>query len=192
MAAGLVLAVSVHVAPGGVLPLSMLPSPLHVHAHARPPAVLPRCCTAGHPCPAARRAARPCYPVCTAGVVRMKEQDLDFDNDADVRVLLLVHDTKPPFLDGRFLFTKQKGARRWGLGQLGCSRSLPPLLPCVARRVWAPARAQATLHAACTACTDKAPRPARSSAPQNALQARCCRSRTPLLIWLSLLARAAS
>ena len=27
-----------------------------------------------------------------------------------VRVLLLVHDTKPPFLDGRFLFTKQKGA----------------------------------------------------------------------------------
>ena len=46
----------------------------------------------------------------TAGVVRMKEQDLDFDNDADVRVLLLVHDTKPPFLDGRFLFTKQKGA----------------------------------------------------------------------------------
>jgi len=42
----------------------------------------------------------------------MKEQDLDFDNDADVRVLLLVHDTKPPFLDGRFLFTKQKGAIR--------------------------------------------------------------------------------
>jgi pre-mRNA-splicing factor ATP-dependent RNA helicase DHX38/PRP16 len=45
----------------------------------------------------------------TSGVVRMKEHDLDFDNDADVRVLLLVHDTKPPFLDGRFLFTKQKG-----------------------------------------------------------------------------------
>lgn len=37
---------------------------------------------------------------------------MDFDNDADVRVLLLVHDTKPPFLDGRFLFTKQKGAPR--------------------------------------------------------------------------------
>ncbi len=43
------------------------------------------------------------------GVVRMREVDTDFDNDADVRVLLLVHDSKPPFLDGRFLFTKQRG-----------------------------------------------------------------------------------
>ncbi|KAL4449004.1 hypothetical protein ABPG77_007721 [Micractinium sp. CCAP 211/92] len=45
----------------------------------------------------------------TSGVVRAREVDTDFDNDSDVRVLLLVHDTKPPFLDGRFLFTKQKG-----------------------------------------------------------------------------------
>lgn len=42
-------------------------------------------------------------------MVRARELDMDFDNDADVRVLLLVHDTKPPFLDGRYLFTKQKG-----------------------------------------------------------------------------------
>ena len=47
------------------------------------------------------------YP--PAGVVRMREVDTDFDHDSDVRVLLLVHDTKPPFLDGRFLFTKQRG-----------------------------------------------------------------------------------
>lgn len=44
-------------------------------------------------------------------MVRAREVDTDFDNDSDVRVLLLVHDTKPPFLDGRFLFTKQKGER---------------------------------------------------------------------------------
>ena len=45
----------------------------------------------------------------TSGVVQAREADLDFDNDSDVRVILLVHDTRPPFLDGRFLFTKQKG-----------------------------------------------------------------------------------
>ena len=45
----------------------------------------------------------------TSGVVRAREFDTDFDNDSDVRVLLLVHDTRPPFLDGRYLFTKQKG-----------------------------------------------------------------------------------
>lgn len=45
----------------------------------------------------------------TSGVVHARELDMDFDNDADVRVVLLVHDTRPPFLDGRFLFTKQKG-----------------------------------------------------------------------------------
>jgi pre-mRNA-splicing factor ATP-dependent RNA helicase DHX38/PRP16 len=45
----------------------------------------------------------------TSGVVRAREVDLDFDADADVRTVLLVHDTRPPFLDGRFLFTKQKG-----------------------------------------------------------------------------------
>ncbi len=35
--------------------------------------------------------------------------EMDFDNDADVRVMLLVHDTKPPFIDGRVLYTKQTG-----------------------------------------------------------------------------------
>ena len=33
--------------------------------------------------------------------------DTDFDNDADARVVLLVHDAAPPFLDGRQVFTKQ-------------------------------------------------------------------------------------
>jgi len=45
----------------------------------------------------------------TSGVVNPLEVDLDMSHDNDVRVLLLVHDTRPPFLDGRFLFTKQKG-----------------------------------------------------------------------------------
>ena len=33
--------------------------------------------------------------------------ETDFENDNDVRVVLLVHDTRPPFLDGRYVFTKQ-------------------------------------------------------------------------------------
>ena len=45
----------------------------------------------------------------TSGVVNPLEVDLDMSHDSDVRVLLLVHDIRPPFLDGRFLFTKQKG-----------------------------------------------------------------------------------
>ncbi|KAI8103676.1 hypothetical protein M9435_005010 [Picochlorum sp. BPE23] len=45
----------------------------------------------------------------TSGVVNPLEVDLDMTHDGDSRVLLLVHDTRPPFLDGRFLFTKQKG-----------------------------------------------------------------------------------
>ena len=36
--------------------------------------------------------------------------DTDFSNDLDVRVMLLVHDTRPPFLDGRVIFTKQAEA----------------------------------------------------------------------------------
>lgn len=35
---------------------------------------------------------------------------MDFDKDDDVRAVLLVHDTKPPFLDGRVVFTKQSQA----------------------------------------------------------------------------------
>ncbi|KAF5843773.1 P-loop containing nucleoside triphosphate hydrolase protein [Dunaliella salina] len=37
----------------------------------------------------------------TSGVARLKEINLDFDADDDSRVLLLVHDTKPPFLEGK-------------------------------------------------------------------------------------------
>eukprot|EP00854_Cymbomonas_tetramitiformis_P018602 gene18602-22213_t len=43
----------------------------------------------------------------TSGVVRQTEVDMDFDNEDENRVQLLVHDTKPPFLDGRVVFTTQ-------------------------------------------------------------------------------------
>lgn len=43
----------------------------------------------------------------TSGVVRARENDLDFDADNDIRTVLVVHDTMPPFLDGRVRFTKQ-------------------------------------------------------------------------------------
>lgn len=33
--------------------------------------------------------------------------NLDFDEDDDSRVLLLVHDTKPPFLKGKAVLSKQ-------------------------------------------------------------------------------------
>ena len=38
---------------------------------------------------------------------RWWQANLDFDNDDDERVLLLVHDTRPPFLDGHINFSKQ-------------------------------------------------------------------------------------
>ena len=41
----------------------------------------------------------------TSGVVKSREADLDFEDEN--RTVLLVHDTKPPFLDGRVIFTKQ-------------------------------------------------------------------------------------
>lgn len=44
----------------------------------------------------------------TSGVIRAKEIDLDFDDIEENRAVLLVHDTKPPFLDGRVVFTKQQ------------------------------------------------------------------------------------
>jgi pre-mRNA-splicing factor ATP-dependent RNA helicase DHX38/PRP16 len=44
----------------------------------------------------------------TSGVIRMKEIDLDFDDTEENKAVLLVHDTKPPFLDGRMVFTKQQ------------------------------------------------------------------------------------
>ena len=43
----------------------------------------------------------------TSGVVRVREVDLDFETEEENRVMLLVHDTKPPFLDGRAVLTKQ-------------------------------------------------------------------------------------
>ena len=45
----------------------------------------------------------------TSGVVRGRELDMDFEKDSDIRVVLLVHDARPPFLDASLLFSKQKG-----------------------------------------------------------------------------------
>lgn len=42
-----------------------------------------------------------------SGAVRGTEVQTDFDDEEEKRVILLVHDTKPPFLDGRIVFTKQ-------------------------------------------------------------------------------------
>ncbi|XP_031402442.1 pre-mRNA-splicing factor ATP-dependent RNA helicase DEAH7-like [Punica granatum] len=42
-----------------------------------------------------------------SGAVRGTEVQTDFDDDEECKVILLVHDTKPPFLDGRVVFTKQ-------------------------------------------------------------------------------------
>jgi len=43
----------------------------------------------------------------TSGVAQRRDQANDFDDDDAVRVHLLVHDLKPPFLDGKTIFTKQ-------------------------------------------------------------------------------------
>jgi pre-mRNA-splicing factor ATP-dependent RNA helicase DHX38/PRP16 len=42
-----------------------------------------------------------------SGVAQRGAIDLDFDDEEETRVHLLVHDLKPPFLDGRNVFTKQ-------------------------------------------------------------------------------------
>lgn len=42
-----------------------------------------------------------------SGAVRGTEVQTEFDDEDEKRVILLVHDTKPPFLDGRVVFTKQ-------------------------------------------------------------------------------------
>ncbi|KAK4790198.1 hypothetical protein SAY86_017502 [Trapa natans] len=42
-----------------------------------------------------------------SGAVRGTEVQTDFDDEEECKVILLVHDTKPPFLDGRVVFTKQ-------------------------------------------------------------------------------------
>jgi pre-mRNA-splicing factor ATP-dependent RNA helicase DHX38/PRP16 len=44
----------------------------------------------------------------TSGVAQRRDHAVDFDDDDDgIRIHLLVHDLKPPFLDGRTVFTKQ-------------------------------------------------------------------------------------
>lgn len=43
----------------------------------------------------------------TSGVAQRRDQAQDFDDEESVRVHLLVHDLKPPFLDGKTIFTKQ-------------------------------------------------------------------------------------
>ncbi|OVA17529.1 Helicase [Macleaya cordata] len=42
-----------------------------------------------------------------SGAVRGTEVQTEFEDEDERRVILLVHDTKPPFLDGRVVFTKQ-------------------------------------------------------------------------------------
>ncbi|MBW0572377.1 hypothetical protein O181_112092 [Austropuccinia psidii MF-1] len=36
-----------------------------------------------------------------------RKLDLDFENEEESQVHLLIHDLKPPFLDGRLIFTKK-------------------------------------------------------------------------------------
>ncbi|EMD41300.1 hypothetical protein CERSUDRAFT_41863 [Gelatoporia subvermispora B] len=43
----------------------------------------------------------------TSGVATRKTIDLDFTDDSESTVAVLVHDLKPPFLDGRTVFTRQ-------------------------------------------------------------------------------------
>jgi pre-mRNA-splicing factor ATP-dependent RNA helicase DHX38/PRP16 len=43
----------------------------------------------------------------TSGVAQRTEFNDDFDDEEEVRVHLMVHDLKPPFLDGKKIFTKQ-------------------------------------------------------------------------------------
>ena len=43
----------------------------------------------------------------TSGVATRKALDLDFEDESESAVHVIVHDLKPPFLDGRTVFTKQ-------------------------------------------------------------------------------------
>lgn len=43
----------------------------------------------------------------TSGVASRTAVDMDFEDEAESRVHVLVHDLKPPFLDGKTAFTKQ-------------------------------------------------------------------------------------
>ncbi|KAG0168178.1 DEAH-box RNA helicase prp16 [Apophysomyces sp. BC1015] len=46
----------------------------------------------------------------SSGIAQRREVDMDFDDESENRVHVLVHDIKPPFLDGRLVFTKQLDA----------------------------------------------------------------------------------
>jgi pre-mRNA-splicing factor ATP-dependent RNA helicase DHX38/PRP16 len=46
----------------------------------------------------------------TSGVVTSVDADEDFEEEGEARVHLLVHNIVPPFLDGRYVFTKQPEA----------------------------------------------------------------------------------
>jgi pre-mRNA-splicing factor ATP-dependent RNA helicase DHX38/PRP16 len=49
-----------------------------------------------------------------SGVATVTAAHADFDDEEDTRVQLLVHQLKPPFLDGRLNFsTQQEMVRRW-------------------------------------------------------------------------------
>ncbi|KAJ3087689.1 Pre-mRNA-splicing factor ATP-dependent RNA helicase PRP16, partial [Quaeritorhiza haematococci] len=43
----------------------------------------------------------------TSGVVQRAESSMDFDEEDETRVHILVRDLRPPFLDGKMVFTKQ-------------------------------------------------------------------------------------
>jgi hypothetical protein len=43
----------------------------------------------------------------TSGIATRKGVDLDFEDDSESTVHVMIHDLKPPFLDGRTVFTKQ-------------------------------------------------------------------------------------
>ncbi|KAI8923524.1 P-loop containing nucleoside triphosphate hydrolase protein [Entophlyctis helioformis] len=43
----------------------------------------------------------------TSGVVQRTSVDHDFDDDSELRIHVLVRDLKPPFLDGKMVYTKQ-------------------------------------------------------------------------------------
>ena len=43
----------------------------------------------------------------TSGVATRRQIDLDFEDESESAVHVMVHDLKPPFLDGRTVFTKQ-------------------------------------------------------------------------------------
>lgn len=43
----------------------------------------------------------------TSGIATRKEVDLNFEDEAESAVHVMVHELKPPFLDGKTIFTKQ-------------------------------------------------------------------------------------